>query len=56
MDGHTVIVGNTFVVFFVVRVKATVVVDGGDGSTIGTHHDGLYCAISAQTFIRVLTD
>jgi hypothetical protein len=55
MDGHAIIVGNTFVIFFVVRVKATVVIDGGNGSIIGNHHDGLYCAISAQTsFVRVL--
>jgi hypothetical protein len=40
--------------FFVVRVKAMVVIDAGDGSTIGNHHAGLYCAISAQTFVWVL--
>jgi hypothetical protein len=45
MDGHTIIVENVFVNFVVVKVKATVVVESDNGSTIGTHHDGLYCAI-----------
>jgi hypothetical protein len=44
MDGHTIIVGNAFVKFVVVKVKATVVVESDNDSTIGTHHDGLYCA------------